>query len=70
MECVKRLFFSDEETAMQLHVPSTEHISTHPWCLHLWRPQHAEIPRPPFAMVGVPGMTEAQARALVRKTFG
>lgn len=52
MEHVKRLFFKDEETAMQLHVPPTDHISIHPNCLHLWRPLDAEIPRPPSIMVG------------------
>lgn len=52
MEQVKRLFFKDDETAMQLHVPPTDHISFHPHCLHLWRPQHCEIPRPPNELVG------------------
>jgi len=53
MEHVKRLFFFDHETAMQLHVPTSDHIDCHPNCLHLWRP-HApvEIPRPPGWMVG------------------
>lgn len=52
MEHVKRLFFRDDETAMQLHVPPSDHISIHPNCLHLWRPQDVEIPRPPGMMVG------------------
>lgn len=52
MEHVKRLFFRDDETAMQLHVPPTDHINVHPFCLHLWRPQGVEIPRPPGWMVG------------------
>ena len=47
-----RLFFRDEEPAMQLHVPTTEHINCHPYCLHLWRPLEAEIPMPPDWMVG------------------
>lgn len=51
MEYVKRLFFRDEETAMQLHVPPADHISVHPNCLHLWRPLDTEIPRPPAMMV-------------------
>src|SRR5699024_6188883 len=38
MEHVKRLFFREDETAMQLHVPTSEHINCHPNCLHLWRP--------------------------------
>jgi hypothetical protein len=52
MEAVKRLFFKDEETAMQLHVPPSDHINVHPYCLHLWRPHDVEIPRPPGIMVG------------------
>jgi len=51
MEYVKRAFFEDHETAMQLHVPPTDHISCHPYCLHLWRPHGVEIPRPPAIMV-------------------
>lgn len=51
MEHVKRLFFLPHETAMQLHVPVADHISVHPHCLHLWRPQEADIPRPPAEMV-------------------
>jgi hypothetical protein len=50
MEHVKRMFFGDNETAM------------HPWCLHLWRPQQAEIPRPPGIMVSLPEPA-AQAEA-------
>jgi hypothetical protein len=51
MEYVKRLFFNDNEVAMQLHVPPTDHISVHPHCLHIWRPHDAEIPLPPKGMV-------------------
>lgn len=54
MEHVKRLFFREDETAMQLHVPPGDHINCHPYCLHLWRPQNAEIPRPPAIFVGLP----------------
>jgi len=53
LEHVKRLFFEEHETAMQLHVPSDDHISVHDFCLHLWRPQEMDIPRPPGWMVGV-----------------
>lgn len=52
MEHIKRLFFRDDETAMQLHVPPSDHINVHPFCLHLWRPHGVEIPRPPGWMVG------------------
>lgn len=51
MDHVKRLFFEDGETAVQFHVPTADHISHHPYCLHLWRLQVAEFPRPPAWMV-------------------
>lgn len=51
MEHVKRMFFLPDETAMQLHVPPSDHISYHPNCLHIWRPHNQEIPRPPADMV-------------------
>jgi len=51
MEFVKRHFFKDEECVMQLHVPVSDHLNYHPYCLHLWRPHRLEIPRPPAGMV-------------------
>ncbi len=51
MEHVKRLFFREDETAMQLHVPPSDHVSLHPHCLHMWRPHAVDIPRPPVGMV-------------------
>lgn len=53
MEHIKRLFFHDDEVCMQLHVATAEHISHHPYCLHIWRPiDGREIPLPPAWMVG------------------
>lgn len=52
MEHIKRLFFRDDETAMQLHVPPADHRNFHPHCLHMWRPNDGrEIPMPPATMV-------------------
>lgn len=53
MEFVKRKFFEDHETVMQLHVPPAEHINCCENCLHLWRPHDESIPRPPANMVGL-----------------
>lgn len=51
MDQIKRMFFEDDEVAMQLHVASKNHISVHHNCLHLWRP-HADLIRiPPKEMV-------------------
>ncbi len=52
MHMVKRMFFADEETVMQLHPPESVYLNVHPFCLHLWRPVGQEIPRPPAWMVG------------------
>ena len=52
MSHIHSLFFLPHETAMQLHVPAEDHINCHPHCLHLWRPHHLVIPRPPSWMVG------------------
>ena len=55
MEFVKRLFFEPGEVAMQLHVAVSEHLSLHPYCLHIWRPNDGrEIPLPPAIMVAPP----------------
>ena len=53
MDFIFRMFFTKEETAMQLHLPVKEHIDYHPYCLHLWRPLHrVPIPKPPNWMIG------------------
>lgn len=51
MEHVKRLFFRDDEWAMQLHAPPSKHISIHPNCLHIWRPHDFQMPLPDPMMV-------------------
>jgi hypothetical protein len=51
LEHVKRIFFAEDEVAMQLHVPAADHINVHPNCLHLWRPQAVPIPLPDKIMV-------------------
>lgn len=52
MDHIKRLFFRDDEVAMQLHVANKDHISIHPNCLHIWRPHDATIPLPHKIFVG------------------
>lgn len=51
MEKIKRIFFKDDETAMQLHVPPAKHVNIHPNVLHLWRPHGVPIPMPPEWMI-------------------
>ena len=52
LEYVRSLFFKPSETVMQLHVPKSEHVNFHEFCLHLWRPQEQDIPKPPAWMIG------------------
>lgn len=56
MDFVKRLFWDDEESVMQLHPPRSEWVNNHPYCLHLWKPIGQEIPLPPSWMVGIKDM--------------
>lgn len=49
---VKDIFWDLEDTVMQLHVPKSQWINQHPYCLHLWRPLKEGIPLPPSIAVG------------------
>jgi hypothetical protein len=51
MKHIHKLFFRDDEVAMQLHVPSKDHVNIHPHVLHLWRPHDVPIPLPPQIFV-------------------
>lgn len=50
---VKDLFWEDDDCVVQYHPPRADWISNHQFCLHLWRPAGAELPRPPSMMVGI-----------------
>lgn len=52
MDFVKDLFWSPDECVVQYHVPKKDHINRFPYCLHLWRPLEAQLPRPPAGAVG------------------
>lgn len=60
MDAIKRVFFTDDATCFQLHVPPSDHRSLHPFCLHIWRPHDVEIPRPPDIFVA-PAQSAKQA---------
>jgi hypothetical protein len=51
MSAIHRMFFKDDEVAMQLHMPPSDHINIHPFVLHLWRPHDSTIPLPPKIFV-------------------
>lgn len=52
MCAIKSIFWDEDDCAMQLHPPRSQWVNNHQFCLHLWRPASAEIPRPPSWMVG------------------
>lgn len=52
MCAIKDMFFEPEETVVQYHPPKSDYVNNHPYCLHLWRPQDKEMPRPPAIFVG------------------
>lgn len=38
MKMIKEKLFSEEEVVFQLHPREEDYINTHPYCLHLWKP--------------------------------
>lgn len=51
MEKIRRMFFTDEETVVQIHPPIKDYVNTHPFVLHLWRKTDAEHPLPPRELI-------------------
>ena len=51
---IKAMFWNEEDTVMQLHVPKSLYVNHHPGCLHLWQPigKDVVIPLPAPIMVG------------------
>lgn len=54
MEFCKRFFFQADAVCYQLHVAESEHLSAHPYCLHIWRSHDHEIALPPPIFVAPP----------------
>ncbi len=51
MDWVKRLFFADDECAVQFHPPVADHINVHEFTLHLFRSVGMSFPMPPKCVV-------------------
>lgn len=49
---VKDFFFHPDECVIQYHPSKSNYVNNHPYCLHLWRPQNADVPIPPKSYVG------------------
>jgi len=48
---LKDFFFDKQETVIQYHPAESDYVNTHPWVLHLWRPQTVELPVPATILV-------------------
>lgn len=46
MDWIKRLFWEPQDAVLQFHPAESNHISIHPYCLHMWRPLKP-FPLPP-----------------------
>lgn len=44
---VKDIFFNEDECCVEYHPKKKDYINVYPYCLHIWKPQHVEIPTPP-----------------------
>lgn len=51
MQMVKEKIFSEEEVVFQLHPREEDYIDTHPYCLHLWKPNNCSMIIPPLYSV-------------------
>lgn len=50
---IKSLFWDDEDCVVQYHPRKSQHVSMHPFALHLWRNIHVEMPEPDPLFVGI-----------------
>lgn len=52
MCAIKDLFWDEDDWVVQFHPAASEYVNNHPYCLHLWRPTDAVLPKPEMIMVG------------------
>lgn len=48
---IKDIFFEPEECCVEYHPAKSDYVNMHPYCLHIWRPQHQDLPKPPKIFV-------------------
>lgn len=67
---LKSMFFYPEETVLQYHPAESQYVNNMPNCLHLWRPQHYEIPLPPPILVGLQhGMSHSEMKLAIKNAY-
>ena len=58
MMMIKEKLFSEEDVVFQLHPREEDYISTHPYCLHLWKPNNCNMVVPPLNSINNDELTE------------
>jgi hypothetical protein len=53
MSKIKSMFWNDSDCVVQFHPPESDYVNNHPYCLHLWKWNKGEMPRPPSDLVGI-----------------
>lgn len=48
---VKDIFFWPCECCVEYHPAKADYVNLYPYCLHIWRPQDVELPKPPRIFV-------------------
>lgn len=48
MQMIKAKIFGEDEVVFQLHPREEDYINTHPYCLHLWKPNSCDMVLPPM----------------------
>lgn len=67
---LKNMFFYPEETVLQYHPAQSQYVNQLGNCLHLWRPQHYEIPLPPPILVGMQhGMSRSEFDRAIKDAY-
>ncbi len=65
---LKSMFFYPEETVLQYHPAQSQYVNQLGNCLHLWRPQHYEIPLPSPVLVGLQdGISLSEAKKALKE---
>ena len=58
MMMIKEKLFSEEDVVFQLHPREEDYINTHPYCLHLWKPNNCNMVVPPLNSINNDELTE------------
>jgi hypothetical protein len=53
MCAIKNVFWDEEDCVVQFHPAKSDYVNNHSYCLHLWRPTAAVLPKPESWMVGI-----------------